>query len=150
MNRTYEISPNKIVFRPLGVKAEDFLPPDTSNVRESILKISSEQYFIRLARLAKFKRLEFGIGLLPRLGDLRYVVVGPTDDMSYLKELQELSKRLNVEDRVIFTARVNEDEKRLLLHKSKFYLIANHETFGGDTIEAMAQGTLIIAPNVEE
>lgn len=81
---------------------------------------------------------------------MKYVVVGPTDDMSYLKELQELSKRLNVENRVIFTGRVNEDEKRLLLHQSRFYLIANHETFGGATIEAMAQGVSIIAPNIEE
>ena len=150
LNRIYGISSNKIVFFPVGVKAEDFLPPDTSNVRESILKISSEQYFVRLARLAKFKRLEFGIQLLPHLRDVKYVVVGPADDMSYLKELKELSKRLKVEDRVIFTRKVNEDEKRLLLHKSRFYLIANHETFGGATIEAMAQGTPIVAPNVEE
>lgn len=150
LNRIYGISLNKIVVCPLGVKAEDLLSPDTSNVRESILQVICERYFIRLARLDRLKRLEFGIQLLPRLRDIKYIVVGPTDDMSYLKELQELSKRLNVEDRVIFTGRVNEDEKRLLLRKSRFYLIANHETFGGATIEAMAQGTPIVAPNVEE
>ena len=150
LNRIYGISSNKIVVFPVGIKAEDLLPPDTSNVRESILKVSSEQYFVRLARLDKVKKLEFGIRLLPRLRNMKYIVVGPTDDMSYLKELQELSKRLNVEDRVIFTGMVNEDEKRLLLHKSKFYLIANRETFGGATIEAIAQGTPIVAPNVEE
>ena len=150
LNKIYGIPLKKIVFLPAGVKSEDFLQPNTSNVREDILKVSKERYFIRLARLDKFKRLEFGIQLLPYLQDIKYVVAGTTDNMIYLKELQKLSKMLNVEERVIFTGRVNEEEKKLLLHGSQFYLISNHETFGGATVEAMAQGIPIIAPNIEE
>lgn len=150
LNKIYDVSLQKIVFFPAGVKDEDFLPPNISNVRDNILKVSSENYFIRLARVDKFKRLEFGIRLLPYLENIKYIVAGTTDDMNYLKELKGLSKELGVEDRVIFTGRVNEDEKRLLFQESKFYLIANHETFGGATIEAMAQHVPIIAPNIEE
>ena len=131
MNKIYGITVDKIVFFPAGVKTEDFLPANASNVRENIIKVSEEQYFIRLTRLDKFNRIEFGIQLLPRLRNLKYVVVGTLDDINYLKELQDLSKKLGVEDRVIFTRSVNEDEKRFLLHQSRFCLIANHETFGG-------------------
>lgn len=81
--------------------------------------------------LDRFKRIEFRTRLLPRLRNLKYVVVGTLDDINYLKDLQDLSKKLGVEDRVIFTRSVNEDEKRFLLHQSIFCLIANHETFGG-------------------
>lgn len=150
LNKIYGISLNKIILFPAGVKDDDFFPPNISNVRDDILKVSRENYFIRLARVDKIKRLEFGIRLLPHLQNVKYVIVGTTDDMNYLKELQKLSKELNVEDRVIFAGRVNEDEKRLLLQECKFYLIANHETFGGATIEAMAQGVPIMAPNIEE
>ena len=150
LNKIYGISLSKIIIVPAGVNTEDFSPPNTSNVREDILKVCTEKYFIRLARLDRFKKLEFGIILLTHLQDVKYVIAGPLDDINYLQELKELSRKLKVTDRVIFTGRVNEDEKRLLFQKSQFYLIANHETFGGATIEAMAQGATIIAPNIEE
>lgn len=150
LSMIYGVDQARVTLWPAGVGDDDFLPPNLSNVRENILNISKMHYFIRLARLDRFKKIEFGVQLLPNLQDLKYVVVGTIDDMDYLKELKDLSKRLNVENRLIFTGQVSEDEKRLLLHESQFYLIANHETFGGATIEAMAQGVPIIAPNIEE
>jgi glycosyltransferase involved in cell wall biosynthesis len=150
LNSIYGINSDKIVIWPAGVGDEAFTSPNLKNVREIFLKIADKKYFIRLARIDRIKKLEFGINLLPYLKDLTYVIAGTTDNSEYLYELKELSKKLQVDDRLIITGKVNEDEKKFLLLNSLFYLIANRETFGGATIEAMAQSVPIIAPNVEE
>jgi len=150
LNSIYGINSDKIVIWPMGVGDEAFTSPNLKNVREIFLKIANKKYFIRLARVDRVKKLEFVINLLPHLKDLTYVIAGTTDNLEYLYELKELSKKLQVDDRLIITGKVNEDEKKFLLRNSLFYLIANHETFGGATIEAMAQSVPIIAPRVEE
>lgn len=150
LSKMYKLKPDKITKLPAGVGEEAFLGPDMVNVKGEISKISRTKYYVRLARLDRFKKIEFGIQLLEHLPNFNYVVVGTLDDTSYLEELKELSKRIGVENKVVFTGKVNEDEKRLLLKNSHFYLIANRETFGGATIEAMAQGVPIIAPDVDE
>jgi len=150
LNSIYGIDSDKIVIWPAGVGDEAFTSPNLKNVREIFLKFSYKKYFIRLARIDRIKKLEFGINLLPYHKDLTYVVIGTIDNSEYLYELKELSKKLQVDDRLIITGKVNEDEKKFLLRNSLFYLISNHETFGVATLEAMAQSVPIIAPNVEE
>ncbi|MGC8622272.1 MAG: glycosyltransferase family 4 protein [Caldisphaera sp.] len=150
LNKFYGIPLDKIFILPGGVSQESFSSPNLNNVRKDFLGFNKKKYFTRLARVDRVKNLEFGIQLLKYFSDLEYVVIGPKDDIIYLKELLELGKKLGVDDRIIFTGKVNEDEKRYLLHNSFFYLIANFETFGISTLEAMAQNVPIIAPNIEE
>lgn len=148
--KDYEIREDKIIVWPAGVDEVAFSAPDINNVHDEILKTSGTRYFVRLARIDRVKFIEFGINILPLFPQLTYLVIGPFDDNNYLNELRQLACKLGVEGRVIFTGRVNEDEKRFLLRGALFYLISNHETFGAATVEAMAQSVPIIGPNLEE
>ena len=150
LSKLYKLSLDKIVVWPAGVGEEAFSEPNMVNVKGEISKISRTKYYVRLARLDRFKKIEFGIQLLEHLPNFNYIVVGTLDNTSYLEELKELSKRIGVEDRVVFIGKPNDDEKRLLMRNSQFYLIANRESFGIATIEAMAQGAPIVAPDIDE
>lgn len=150
LNTLYKVKLEKMVLLPGGVGEESFLPIKIENIREEILKICNLKYFVRLARVDRIKRLEFGIKLLEYFPDLTYVVVGTLDNDAYFNELKDLSERLMLKQRVVFTGKLNEDEKRMLLHNSQFYLISNHETFGIATVEAMAQDVPIVAPFISE
>ena len=46
LNKIYGISLDKIVLFTVKVKMEGFQPANVSNVKENILKVSGEQYFI--------------------------------------------------------------------------------------------------------
>ena len=147
---TYGIDSNKITVWPAGVDDGVFSPPDLNKVKKTVLEISRFRYFIRVARIDRFKELEFGIKMLSNLTDMRYVIVCIFQDNDYLKELKDMADKLGVSDRLIFTGETTEDEKRYLLQHAVFYLLANHETFGITTVEAMAQGIPILAANVKE
>lgn len=150
INRVYGINSSKVFVWPGGVGDEAFALINLKDVSENLQGIASKKYYIRLSRIDRVKNLEFGIQLLPYFEDLIYVVAGSFDDQKYLSELRDLSKKLRVNDRVIFTGRVEGDEKNFLLRNSLFYLIANHETFGIASLEAMAQGVPIVVPNLNE
>lgn len=147
---TYGIDSNKIIVWPAGVDDSAFSSPDLNNVRKTIENISEFRYFIRVARIDRFKELEFGIKMLPNLPGMYYVISGVFQDNDYLNELKGIADKLGVSDRLVFTGRISDDEKRFLLRHTVFYLLANHETFGTATVEAMAQGIPVLAANVKE
>ena len=147
---TYGIDRNKIIVWPAGVDDGAFSPPNMNNVRQTIENIPRFRYFIRVARIDRVKELEFGIKLLSNLPGMCYVIAGVFQDNDYLNELKGMADKFGVSDRLIFTGRITDDEKRFLLQHAVFYLLANHETFGITTVEAMAQGIPILAANVRE
>lgn len=147
---TYGIDRNKIILWPAGVDDGAFSPPDLNKVKKTVVDISRFRYFIRVARIDRFKELEFGIKMLSNLPDMCYVIVCVFHDNDYLNEMKDMAYKLGVSDRLIFTGRINEDEKRFLLRHAVFYLLANHESFGITTLEAMAQGIPVLAANVKE
>lgn len=140
----YHISPDKIVISPFGVDENAFLAP-----KENDEKIEG-RYYSRLARIDRVKKLDFGIRLLTKIDkQISHVIIGPCDDEKYLRELKDLAIELGVRDKVVFAGRVSEEEKRAILHHSLFHVVSNYENFGVSSIEAMAQGVPILAPDIE-
>ena len=77
-----------------------------------------------------------------------FVAVG--EDAEDKRRLIELSKELNVEERVIFTGRVSEIDKIKLLDSAKIFILPSEwEAFGISLLEAMARGKLIISTKTE-
>jgi len=59
--------------------------------------------------------------------------------------LRSIAKELNIENRIIFTGRINEENKIKYLKESKYYFqLSEYEGFGIAAIEALASGNIVI------
>lgn len=67
-------------------------------------------------------------------------------ELEYLKELRKLIKELKLEKRVIFCGQVENKKKQELIASSYFVVLpSKSENFGNVVLEALAQGTPVIA-----
>lgn len=92
-------------------------------------------------------RLVEAFAQLPRsLRDLKLVLVGKAQWQQ--SQVYERVKDLNLEDRVVFTGYVTDDELALLYHSSQALVYPSlYEGFGLPILEAMACGTPVICSN---
>jgi glycosyltransferase involved in cell wall biosynthesis len=78
--------------------------------------------------------------------DCQVLVVGR--DSGFLGELKKLAIKLNLQDKVIFTGPISEEDLISAYFASDiFVLLSEHEGFGIVVIEAMAGGLPILASN---
>ncbi len=103
-----------------------------------------------LGRLKKYKSIDLLLKALPlimkKVSDVRLVIVGEGD---YKSDLQNLTRNLGLEDRVIFTGFVDEKTKVEWLHRAWVSVYPSiKEGWGLTNIEANACGTPAIASNV--
>lgn len=85
--------------------------------------------------------------VLEKCSDVRFVIIG--DDFQggkYIGELRALSKRLNIENKVIFLG-ARQDVPEIMKDLDIFVLASKKEPFGLVIVEAMAAGTAVIATN---
>jgi len=114
------------------------------------LKKDSNPTILYLGRLKKYKSIDHLIKALPlilkRVADTRLVIVGEGD---YKLELQNLTKDMNLEDKVLFTGFVDERAKVEWLHRAWVTVYPSiKEGWGLTNIEANACGTPAIASDV--
>lgn len=103
-----------------------------------------------LGRLKKYKSTDLLLKALPlimkKVSDVRLVIVGEGD---YKSELQNLTRNLGLENRVIFTGFVDEKTKVEWFHRAWVSVYPSiKEGWGLTNIEANACGTPAIASNV--
>jgi len=81
--------------------------------------------------------------LIKKNDDLKVFIIGsPGEGSDYLKNIV---RQMNIESRVIFTGRIDENEKIKYLQDSKYYLqLSEYEGFGIAAIEALAAGNIVI------
>jgi phosphatidyl-myo-inositol dimannoside synthase len=98
----------------------------------------------RLERAERYKGFDEVMEILPNLpGDVLYVIAGDGNDQ---QRLERKAAELAVSDRVIFTGRVTEEEKRALYARADIYVMPSRgEGFGFVFLEALACGTPVIA-----
>ena len=142
----YKVKEDKVTVIPHGVGDDSFLPPDKSSITDvSIASLLEETYFVTLARVVPFKRIDLGIEILASLpAHCKYVIIGPLQDKKHYQELLRLADKLHVRSRVHFLGMVDENTKRTLLSRSAFLLRPGTESFGIVPFEAMAQGVPIV------
>jgi glycosyltransferase involved in cell wall biosynthesis len=78
--------------------------------------------------------------------NIKALIVGHTMNKGYLKSLKDLVKRLNIEDKIIFTGFTKEAPTHFLLCNTTV-LATKNETFGLVVVESMIQKVPVIATN---
>jgi len=144
----YWIKKNKIHFVPNGISQDAFKKVDNKNF---IKKYGLKNKFVisYLGRIQDYKGLDQVIKILPRLNkNVIFLIMGK--DAGDLLRLKNLAKELNVDERLIFTGEVSENDKLAGLSTSKIFILPSEwEAFGINILEAMAQGNAIISTNTE-
>ena len=106
-----------------------------------------ENYILSLGRISKFKNLDILLSAFWKMKNekISLYIVGDGEEK---ENLQNLAKKLNIEDRVKFFSNISDQEVVKFYAKAKvFVLCSKNEPFGIVPIEAMACGTTVIADN---
>lgn len=127
-----------------GVDAAPLYPPVP---RSGLRAAAYEPFVLSVARLDDAKRVEPAIRAMTHVnGRLRLEIVG---DGPNRRELEVLSRRLGVADRVVLRGRVDDDELRdLYNHCRAVYYAPLDEDYGFTTVEALsAMKPVVTAPD---
>jgi len=139
---------NKIKYVPNGIPKDTF---DNVNPSKFIKKYNLKNKFVisYLGRVQDYKGIDQVIKVIPRL-DKKIVFLIMGKDVGHKKLLVNLAKKLNVNDRIIFTGEVSYPEKLVGLDVSEIFVLpSNWEAFGIVILEAMARGNAIISTKTE-
>ena len=129
----------------------------TPGIDESILARSSqalqskrEDMLMWIGKIRKFKCPHYAIMALDRVRktvpDCILVIAGYPEDRRYLNHLKEISSKLQLNNALIFRFRISEEEKGMLLLKTKALLITSPvEGFANVASEANACGAPVVA-----
>jgi len=114
-----------------------------------LVESASQQAFITVAKLTKFKRVDFLIDVFAELHqinpELQFYIVGKGEEE---KALRKQVEALGLEKRVSFLGAVEDQKLKQLLQDSWLYLHGSiNEPFGMAPLEAIACGTPVVAHN---
>jgi glycosyltransferase involved in cell wall biosynthesis len=129
----------------------------TPGIDESVLARSSqasqsrrEDMLMWIGKIRKFKCTHHAIMALDKVRravpDCTLVIAGYPEDWRYLNHLKEISNKLQLNNALIFRFRISEEEKGMLLLKTKALLITSPvEGFANVASEANACGAPVVA-----
>ena len=146
----------------LGIKKIKFIP---NSIPESIFKKVSTKTFQQkynlkdkfiisyLGRVQKYKGLEQVIKTLPDLIKIQpniiFLGIGGEVD-NEIQRLKTIAKELKVENHLILTGRISEEEKLQALDLTEIFILPSEwEAFGIVLIEAMARGCALVSTRTE-
>jgi glycosyltransferase involved in cell wall biosynthesis len=113
--------------------------------------LEKQRVVVSLCRLAFGKRVDRLLqalpGILKRFPDTRLLIIGP--DYGDEARLRKITSELKIEEFVTFSGALPEPEVAAALQEAAaFVMTSDFELFGITLIEAMAAGTVVIAPDV--
>lgn len=156
--KTYNISPQKVVVTHLGFDSDRFnmtVSPKSPKISTLVKKYHLDDgYFLFLGTLQPKKNIERLIEAFARLPrkNLKLAVVGMINEGRggwMNQSIFDIVKKLGVEDRVVFTGYVPDDDLPPLFKGSlAFVLPSLYEGFGIPPIEAMATGVPVVISKV--
>ena len=156
--KTYSLFKDKYKFDrnvhviPTGINIENFYketidPDEVKSIKEK-LKISDEdKVLLFLGRVAKEKNIDFlienHVQILKKHPNCKLMIVGDGPDID---EYKELSKKLKIEDKVIFVGKVPWAKTKLYYNLADIFVTASvTETQGLTVVEAMAASKPVVA-----
>lgn len=150
LERTYGI---KAVSCPAGSYPAPRLPNYENRFKRSLTingRRIGKPYVLLTNRHFPQKRFEYAISALPVIlkdnPNASLIITGGETD--YTRSLKNLVRQLSLEDKVFFLGLISEKDLRNLYSQAAVYIYtAPEEDFGMGMVEAMAQGTPVVAWN---
>lgn len=107
------------------------------------------KYIVQIGRIHPIKNYETTILSLTKLPkDINFVIIGPDQDLTYRKYLENLIQKLKLSKRVLFTGVVRGVDKFYVLKKAQMMVhMAIWESFSNVIYEGFTQGLVCIAAN---
>ncbi len=148
--------PSKRILRlPNGVDFERFSTPVKTDVRKAFNIPPYRTLLLCVSRIDDRKNqkllVRFVSALTEQNENVHALLIGPPRTEYYVKELVELSKELQVEDRVTIVPGLGANDERLVAayqDADLFILPSRDETFGIVALEAWSAGLPVIASAV--
>jgi glycosyltransferase involved in cell wall biosynthesis len=146
-----ESSKQEILKLGLGGKSEiKIIHPGIDDNEFFKMEKTTYPSFLYLGRLQAYKNIDIAIKafvkVYKKFPDAIFTIAGSGENMENLKKIV---MKFNIGNNVIFTGRVSENEKKILLAENWVAIQPSMmEGFGITTIEANACGTPVIASNV--
>jgi phosphatidyl-myo-inositol dimannoside synthase len=137
---------------PLGADPLKFQPGLDQSAVRARYNLPARRWLLSVARLTPHKGIDAGIRMVAELRslypDLGYLVVGSGEQ---LPKLEELSRKLKVDDRVRFLTGVPDDDLPAIYNCAEVYVGLSRlmeqrvEGFGISLVEASASGVPVVA-----
>lgn len=151
--RLLKIPSEKITVIPLAVEEKYKKAVSKSELEKVKQKYKiKDDYILHVGTLEPRKNLQFLIKIFAKLiqdkknDNLNLVIVGKKG--WYFEGLFELVKKEQLEDRVIFTGYVDDEDKPAIYQGAKIFAFPSlYEGFGLPPLEAMASGVPVISSN---
>jgi len=117
------------------------------DIRRIVVRL--RKYIIQVGRIDRQKNYETMIRALVKLpSNIKFVIVGPSQDKKYKDKLEILVTQLGLENRVEFLGEITGDDKYYLLRKSQMMVhMAFWESFCNVVHEGLSQGVVCIVSN---
>jgi len=153
LERFYEAPADRMQIIPCGVDLNLFRPVDQATARRQLGFDPEEKLLLYVGRLEPQKgieRLLAAISHLMHLSKIKLVVIG--GDGHHEPEFQrllQLSKELDIRDKVFFAGRVDQQDLPAYYSAANLLVVpSHHESFGLVALEALACGTPVVASDV--
>ena len=148
------VSEKKIVLHPNAIHLDSYPNIDTSSSIQNRLGLVGRRVILTFGRLVSKERakgfdevLDVLPDLLREFPDLIYVIAGDGPDR---KRLETRALTEGLEDNVVFTGYVEEDDKTSLYRSANLYVMpSSGEGFGFVFLEALANGLPVVASSVD-
>lgn len=140
---------DKIKIIPIGID-NSYLKIDTKDVDRIKNKYRGKNIVFSLGRLTYYKGFQYLIEAAKFLNDDAVILLGGCGEQE--KELKQLAKDLNVDNKVIFLGRVSDDDLGNYYMASDLFCLPSPirtEAFGVVLLEAMSLGKPIVACTIE-
>lgn len=136
-----------------GKKVSTFVLPNYMRLPNKQKRTAKEQYLLFVGRIAPIKALDklleaLAISKKFRESDYTFCIAGGVEAQfeAYYQSLLRLISKLQLGDKVKFLGSVTGKEKEQLYADAYMsFLVSNSENFGNVVIEALAQGTPVVA-----
>ncbi|MDO8619123.1 MAG: glycosyltransferase family 1 protein [Candidatus Daviesbacteria bacterium] len=153
--KSYGIEKNKIVVAYPGYDSESFYIL-SDQVRIQTIKDKYRiigNYVIFVGTIQPRKNIIRLIEVFQKIDNLKLVIVGKTSGLGrsgwMYENILKKPKELGIEDRIIFTGFVSNEDLNLLLNGASAFVLASlWEGFGIPVVDAMAVGLPVIVSNV--
>lgn len=153
LTQFYGAGPQKMSVVPCGVNMDLFKPVDKVDARMRLGFNDKEKIVLYVGRFAALKgidRLLKAMTHLSDLQDLKLVIIGGDGDSApEFIEFQRLSSKLDINDKIFFAGRLEQDELPQYYSAADLLAVPSyHESFGLVALEALACGTPVVATEV--